>query len=77
MSTSIHLLTLNQKRGEKSLFAARIADLFTGLSERFWFTLALFLFVVMGPFSVIAVIIGLYSLATSRSNREAAEPASL
>ena len=48
------------------------------LSELFWFCLSFLLFIVMGPFSAIAVMIGLWSLATSDECREnMVEPASI
>jgi len=33
------------------------------VSESFWFCLAFLLFIIMGPFSAVAVLIGLWSLA--------------
>lgn len=76
MSTIIHLVAKSRKnRGNGSLFSIP-AERFSGLSEKFWFISALILFVVMGPFSIIVVIIGLFSLANNKCNKEAAEPAS-
>jgi hypothetical protein len=56
----------------------RVAALASKLSEAFWFCLSMLLFLVMGPFSAVAVVIGLWSLATSEECRNnMVEPASL
>ncbi|PIE69754.1 MAG: hypothetical protein CSA21_00655 [Deltaproteobacteria bacterium] len=47
------------------------------LSEAFWFSVTLLLFLVMGPFSIVAVLIGLCSLATKEQRMQMIEPASL
>jgi small neutral amino acid transporter SnatA (MarC family) len=46
------------------------------LSEPFWFCLSFLLFLVMGPFSVIAVVYGLWSLASEENRQKMIEPAS-
>ncbi len=45
-------------------------------SEGFWCTLSFLLFVLMGPFSVFAVLIGLWSLANGEHKNNMVEPAS-
>ena len=76
MSALIHLLSRNQTNLEKKSFLTRLHDRFAQLSETFWFCLSLLLFVVMGPFSVIAVVFGLWSLANNQKVKESVEPQS-
>jgi hypothetical protein len=45
--------------------------------ESFWFTLAFLLFLLLGPFSAFAVLIGLGSLADEESRARMTEPARL
>ena len=45
--------------------------------ESFWFALTFVLFLLMGPFSAIAVLIGLGSLANEESRARMTEPARL
>ena len=47
------------------------------ITESFWFCLTFVLFLLMGPFSAIVVLIGLGSLADEESRERMAEPASL
>ncbi|MFP3983626.1 MAG: hypothetical protein ACLFV2_08055 [Desulfurivibrionaceae bacterium] len=77
MSTMLHLIANSQKKIETRTLIMRLADRFNGLNERFWFLTTFILFVVMGPFSVLAVMIGLFSLAKNQANQEASEPVSL
>lgn len=77
MSAIIHLIARSQIKREASSPLTRIAEKFAGLSERFWLCFSFILFVVMGPFSIVAVIIGLFSLAKDKNNEDASEPASL
>ena len=76
MSALIHLLSKSQTNPEQKSFLTRLHDRFSQLSEKFWFCLSLLLFVVMGPFSVLAVIVGLWSLANNDKVKESAEPLS-
>lgn len=46
------------------------------LSEKLWFCFTFLLFIAMGPFSVIAVIYGLWSLASKENREKMVEPAS-
>lgn len=77
MTTMIHLIAKSQGKGEKKRLFVGLADRLSALSERFWFALSFILFVVMGPFAVFAVLLGLFSLAKEQRSKEAAEPASL
>jgi hypothetical protein len=47
------------------------------ISESFWFGLTFLLFLLLGPFSVIAVLIGLGSLASEENRERMNEPAQL
>ena len=46
-----------------------------GSGEAFWFCLSLLLFLLLGPFSAVVVIIGLFSLAGEENRSRMAEPA--
>jgi hypothetical protein len=76
MSALIHVLSKNHTDPARKSFLTRLHDRFAQLSETFWFCLSLLLFVVMGPFSVFAVVIGLWSLANNDKARETSEPLS-
>jgi hypothetical protein len=48
------------------------------VSELFWFCLSFLLFIIMGPFSAVAVLIGLWSLAADdECGKNRIEPASI
>jgi hypothetical protein len=47
------------------------------LTESFWFCLTFALFLLMGPFSVVAVLVGLGSLASEENRERMSEPARL
>lgn len=47
------------------------------LSEWFWFFLSFLLFLALGPFSAIAVLFGLKSLASEEQQEQMIEPARL
>lgn len=49
----------------------------SALAEPFWFCISLLLFLLMGPFSAVAVIFGLCSLANEENRSKMIEPASL
>lgn len=74
MSALIHLLSKSQTKNEKKSVITKLAARMSQLSEAFWFTLSLCLFLVMGPFSVFAVIIGLHTLATQGQKQNEPEP---
>ena len=74
MSALIHLLSTSQTKKEKKSIVTKLADKMSQLSEAFWFTLSLCLFIIMGPFSIFAVIIGLHTLATKNGNQNEPEP---
>jgi hypothetical protein len=47
------------------------------ITESFWFCLTFVLFLLLGPFSAIAVLIGLGSLGNAENRERMTEPASL
>jgi hypothetical protein len=47
------------------------------IAESFWFCLTFVLFLLLGPFSAIAVLIGLGSLGNAENRERMIEPASL
>jgi len=47
------------------------------ITESFWFCLSFVLFLLMGPFSAIVVLIGLGSLASEENREQMREPARL
>ncbi|MGW8161837.1 MAG: hypothetical protein ACWGN1_06280 [Desulfobulbales bacterium] len=74
---AIHQLTTGPtSRGTSSSLFHRLSALAAKSSEPFWLCLSFLLFIVMGPFSVIAVLYGLWSLATGENRERMAEPAS-
>lgn len=49
----------------------------THIIESFWFCLTFVLFLLMGPFSAVVVLIGLGSLASEENRAKMSEPAPL
>ena len=63
-------------RNEQRRLVARWKDVYLArLGEAFWFSLSLFLFLVLGPFSAVVVVIGLFSLAGEENRTRMVEPA--
>lgn len=60
--------------GGHSLLQRTISFL-SGLSEPFWFCVSFLLFLLMGPFSAVAVIVGLCSLASEENRNKMRAPA--
>ena len=78
MSILHQTITVDRKKDGGLSLVRRAANLAAKLSESFWFCLSFLLFIVMGPFSAIAVVIGLWSLATNEECRDnMVEPASI
>lgn len=75
MGALIHLLADYNRKQDSPTMITRLAKKMGQLSEPFWFALSLALFLAMGPFSVIAVIIALYHLATAAPGGETPETA--
>jgi hypothetical protein len=74
MSALIHLLAEHHRKNENKSIIAKLAKSIGRVSEAFWFVLSLALFMVMGPFSVIAVVAGLYHLSTTNKDQKSPEP---
>ena len=68
---SVHQQNEGQDSVYKNIFS-RISE----LSELIWLCITFLLFIVMGPFSVIAVLYGLWALATGETKERMVEPAS-
>ena len=67
----------DQQKSETSV--SIIKSLFSkvsGLSETIWLCITFFLFVLMGPFSVIAVVYGLWTLGSAENREKMTEPVS-
>jgi hypothetical protein len=68
--------TIDHKKDGGFSLITRAASLAAKSSESFWFCLSFLLFIVSGPFSAIAVIIGLWSLSRDKQCRDSmVEPA--
>ena len=75
MSTHTQVKALTNDGGHSLL--TRTLSFLSDLSEPFWFCVSFLLFLLMGPFSAIAVIIGMCSLANEENRSKMVEPASL
>ncbi len=66
----------NQKIfSQKSSFLNKISRVAASYSEHFWFSILFVLFLLMGPFSAIAAVIGLWNLTNSEFTSQMTEPA--
>jgi hypothetical protein len=73
----LHQTIDHKKDGGLSLIN-RVASLAAVVSESFWFCLSFLLFIVMGPFSAVAVVIGIWNLAGDENCRQnMVEPANI
>ena len=67
----------NRQRVEANIPVLKsIANKVSQLSETLWLCFTFLLFIAMGPFSTIAVIYGLWSLASRENREKMVEPAS-
>lgn len=71
-----HTITGRTKGESSSSVLHRLAEIASRLSEPFWLCISFLLFIAMGPFSVIAVVYGLWSLANGEHREKMIEPAS-
>lgn len=69
----MQILVICNRKFEKKSLVTQIAQAMNQSSEVFWFVLSLGLFVLMGPFSIIAVIAGLYQLSVHTKNQKEPE----
>ena len=74
MSIFHHTLTSDIKRYPGAALLQRLQENAPACSEVFWFCLSFLLFLVMGPFSAVAVIIALFSLAGEEQRQGMSEP---
>ena len=65
--------TYNNRQAE--LVSKEQASLLSHMSEYLWFCLSFLLFIIMGPFSAVAVVIALFSLAGKENQNKMTEPA--
>lgn len=76
MNTTHHTLT-NQAKVDTGLSPMKsVLAKLAKLSEPFWLCLSFCLFLIMGPFSIMAVLCGLWSLASDENRQKMIEPAS-
>ncbi len=61
MGILMHMLSKEQK---STSWYARLHTKVSGLGESFWFVSALLLFILLGPFSAVVVVVGLYNLSS-------------
>jgi hypothetical protein len=59
---------------EHGSFFKSLLSRISRLSESIWLCITFLLFIIMGPFSVIAVLYGLWSLATGENKERMIEP---
>ncbi len=73
---SIHTLTNAMTNDGGHSLLQKTMRFFSSLSEPFWFCLSFLLFLLMGPFSAVAVLFGLCTLAKENKSKMI-EPASI
>jgi hypothetical protein len=76
MNTTHHILSNKAKIEIGLSLTERMLALASRMSEPFWLCLSFVLFLIMGPFSIIAVVYGLWSLASDEKRQKMIEPAS-
>ncbi len=76
MSILSNFLTEHKTHRANLFIGKRMSRVVSRVSEIFWFSLSFFLFLILGPFSAIAVIAGLWDLAGEHRDKMV-EPASV
>ena len=76
MNSTHHILTGRTQAASELTPLRRVLAQVSKMSEPFWLCLSCALFLVMGPFSIIAVLYGLWSLASEENRQKMIEPAS-
>ena len=71
MSALIYLLS---KKQQEHGLVARLAQGLAKCSEFFWFMTSLLLFMLLGPFSAVIVVVALFSLAKEKHVKEQISP---
>lgn len=64
------------KEIKKNSVSLSLSGILHKTGEFLWFTTSLLLFLALGPFSAIAALIGLFSLASEKNRSNMQEPAS-
>ena len=75
MNAIHHLITGHANGGTGYTLLRHMANMAARASEPFWLCLTFLLFIIMGPFSVIAVVYGLWALAHGENREKMTEPA--
>lgn len=75
MNAINHNIT-NSQRVEALSVLRSIANRVSQLSETLWLVITFLLFIAMGPFSIIAVVYGIWSLGSGENREKMIEPAS-
>ena len=75
MNISTMQLTDNKMISENTSLMQNLLNFVTAYSEYFWFSISFVLFLLLGPFSIIAVVIGLWNLSSGEHVKEMTEPA--
>lgn len=75
MSILTHFVNTSGNLFKKQLFSFKdLANVFQKSSEYFWLGISFVLFLLMGPFSVIAVVPALCSLGSEKFRKNMREP---
>lgn len=77
MNTLPHNPTSRTENDGGRSLSTRVRTHLAHITESFWFCLTFVLFLLMGPFSAIVVLIGLGSLASEENRARMNEPARL
>lgn len=77
MNTLQHSRINGVKNDGGHFLLPRLKAFMAVFNEWFWFCLSFILFLVMGPFSAVVVLIGLVSLGSEERRSEMTEPARL
>ena len=75
MKTINTAITSHRNGGHDTSITKKTTDTAARLSEIVWLIITFLLFVAMGPFSVIAVMYGLWSLSSKENREKMVEPA--
>lgn len=76
MNAINHSITKGQRVEAHIPVLKKLSNRLSQLSEALWLCITFLLFIAMGPFSIIAVFYGLWSLASSENREKMVEPAS-
>ena len=74
MSVLTQILPKHSPRHGEDTVAAKFVAAAKKTGEVFWFATAFALFVIMGPFSAIAALIGVFTFAGANENTREPEP---